>query len=337
MTISTSSVRKGKPMSIRLCCFNLLLTVFVAASCFAALAASAEDEYQIPELMEYESLEQSFNEALESDDNLRAIKIAEQMSEVVWPRYIETIYNIARLYSLEGDRVKAYEHLYVAIDAGFWDAMRMYRDEAFESIREEKLFRTLVRSCRANGYIWMLERDERAEFQKPDDVMTALSLKPGDRVADIGAGSGYFTIPVAKQVGQSGKVWAIDAWQDMLDYLGRRIEIEQLENVQLQKVERDDPELPPEGVDVILMIDTLHYIKDRAAYAAKLREGLAPGGRVIIIDYKPKPFEERPWGPPPEQQMSKEEVDEDFAAAGLRPVKVHDFLPEQYFVEYATE
>ena len=96
-------------------------------------------------------------------------------------------------------------------------------------------------------------------------------------------------------------------------------------------------ELPAGGVDTILMVDTLHYITQRTAYAEKLRAGLAPGGRVVIIDYKPKPFEERPWGPPPEQQISRETVDADFAKAGLQPVKVHDFLPEQYFVEYRAE
>jgi hypothetical protein len=90
-------------------------------------------------------------------------------------------------------------------------------------------------------------------------------------------------------------------------------------------------------VDTILMIDTLHYVKDRTAYAKKLIYGLAPGGRVVIIDYRPKPFEERPWGPPPQQQMSKEEVDADFAAAGLKVLRSHEFLPEQYFVEYGLE
>jgi hypothetical protein len=84
------------------------------------------------------------------------------------------------------------------------------------------------------------------------------------------------------------------------------------------------------------MIDTWHYIRD-PEYAKKLRAALAPGGRVVIIDYKPKPWEDRPWGPPPQQQTSREEPDEHFAQAGLKPVKVHDFLDEQYFVEYGAE
>ena len=166
--------------------------------------------------------------------------------------------------------------------------------------------------------------------------MAALALAPGERVADIGAGSGYFTIPVAKTVGSSGIVWAIDIRQEMLDYIDNRIEEEKLDNVQLVLVPKDDPQLPAGGVDTILMIDTWHYIRD-PEYAKKLRTALAPGGRVVIIDYKPKPWEDRSWGPPPQQQTSREELDGHFAQAGLKPVKVHDFLDEQYFVEYGAE
>jgi hypothetical protein len=86
------------------------------------------------------------------------------------------------------------------------------------------------------------------------------------------------------------------------------------------------------------MVDTLHYVpkQGRAAYARKLRAGLAPGGRVVIIDFLPKPVEERPWGPPPEQEMSRAEVDAAMAEAGLAPVRVHDFLTGQFLVEYQT-
>ena len=87
-------------------------------------------------------------------------------------------------------------------------------------------------------------------------------------------------------------------------------------------------------VDTVMMVDTLHYVKDRVAYARTLRAALAPGGRVVVIDFRPKPLEERPWGPPPEQKMPVEEVDAAMAAAGLVRTAVHDFLTEQFFVEY---
>lgn len=192
-------------------------------------------------------------------------------------------------------------------------------------------------SERITRYLEMLERPEREAFQKPKEVIAALALRRGERVADLGAGSGYFTIPVAKALAADGVVWAMDIRRPMLDYIERRVKNENLTNVRLKLVSADRPEFPPGGVDTILMVDVYHYIhfeKRGAEYAAKLREGLAPGGRVVIIDYTPKPFDERPWGPPPEQQMSRETLDRYMASGGFKPVKAHTFLPEQYFVEY---
>jgi SAM-dependent methyltransferase len=128
----------------------------------------------------------------------------------------------------------------------------------------------------------------------------------------------------------------MDIRQEMLDHIAKRLEAEKLTNVKLVLVKPDDPMLPVGGADTILLVDTLHYVQDRAAYARKLRAGLAPGGRVVIIDYIPKPWSERPWGPAPEQQFSREQIDADMAAAGLVPIKIHEFLTEQYFVEYGV-
>jgi SAM-dependent methyltransferase len=282
-------------------------------------------------------LQLKFDAAYEGGEYRKAIEIAKQMNNIVEPIHVETLCNIARLHCMLGEKIKAYEWLQMAVGAGYWDVRKLREDECFKEFSEENRFRTLARAAWANGYIAMLEREERDEFQKPDEVMKALALKPGERVADIGAGSGYFTVRVAKAVGKTGVVWAIDAMQEMLDYLEKRLDAEQLDNVKLVKVERDDPQLPPGGVDTILLVDTWHYIEDAGGYAKKLREGLAPGGRVVIIDYIPKSWEERPWGPHPRQQRSREKVDEEMAEGGLKPVQVFDFLPEQYFVVYGVE
>jgi cyclopropane fatty-acyl-phospholipid synthase-like methyltransferase len=132
-------------------------------------------------------------------------------------------------------------------------------------------------------------------------------------------------------------VLAADVSQEMLDYLDKRTQAEGLTNVTLKKVDKDDPLLPAGGIDTILMVDTLHYVKNRGEYAKKLKAALAPGGRLVIIDYIPKSWEERPWGPPPEQHMSREMVDAEMAEGGLKQTKVYDFLPEQYFVVYGGE
>ncbi len=301
------------------------------------LAATAAVWTQESEKADFKALKSQAEKALQSKDYARALEIAMKMNDIVEAQHYETLYGIARIYAFLGNEPKAYEWLDRAVGVGFWDAQLMRNDEAFKGMVEEKRFKDLARGARATAYIAMLERPERAEFQKPEEVMKALELKLGLRVADIGAGSGYFTIPVAKAVGPTGTVLAEDISQEMIDYLNKRVQAEQLENLKLVKVEKDDPKLPPAGIDLILMVDTLHYVQNRGEYAKKLRAGLAPGGRIVIIDYIPKPWDVRPWGPAPEQQFSKEQIDADMAQAGLKPIKVYNFLPEQYFVVYGLE
>jgi ubiquinone/menaquinone biosynthesis C-methylase UbiE len=263
---------------------------------------------------DFDALEYKLYVAYNDGDYALALQFAERLHGLR-PEHADTLYNLAAVHSRLGNKDEAYAWLQKAAEVGGVRSRRMER------------YRT---------YIAMLEREERAEFQKPDKVMATLAFKPGERVADIGAGSGYFTIPVARAVGPAGKVWAIDVEQVMLDYIDRRLQAEKLENVELILVPRDDPQLAAGSVDTILMVDTFHYINDRVAYARKLRQALAPGGRVVIIDYKPRPWKERPWGPLPHQQFPREIIDADMAAAGLEPVRAHDFLTEQYFVEYGV-
>ena len=280
------------------------------------------------------ALSARFEEAFAAGDYAKALALAETRNAIVEEPHVDALYDIARPHAMLGRGDEAYAALKRAADAGFWNVSRIRKDPAFRALLEEERYRSLARGIWARSYLGMLERPERAEFQKPDQVMRTLEIRPGERVADVGAGSGYFTIPVAKAVGPEGVVWAIDIAQEMLDHIAKRLEKEGLTNVRLVKVAKDDPELPPRGVDTILMVDTIHYVKDRAEYAKKLREGLAPGGRLVVIDYVPKPFEERPWGPLPEQQVSRETLDAEMAAAGFAVLRSHDFLTEQYFVEY---
>jgi SAM-dependent methyltransferase len=122
----------------------------------------------------------------------------------------------------------------------------------------------------------------------------------------------------------------------MLDHIAGRLREAQLSNVELKLVPPDDPQLPAGGFDTILMVDTIHYIKDRAAYARKLREALAPGGRLVIVDFRRDPDAQREFAPPLEQQVARETLDAEMATCGLQPVAAYDFLPEQYFVVYAA-
>jgi ubiquinone/menaquinone biosynthesis C-methylase UbiE len=296
-----------------------------------SLLLSAEEQ-ATPERLA--ALRESYDAAVKDGRLDAAVKVAEEINWLVQEPHTAILLDIARLHARRGDKVKCFQTLQRLKNAGYWDVRTILQDADFAAYKQDPLFKELSRGIWANGYLLMLERDERRDFQKPEEVMKALALKAGERVADVGAGSGYFTVPVARAVGPTGRVLALDIRQEMLDFLDFRLRAEGLQNVELKKVEPDDPLLPKGAVETILMVDVLHYIKERTAYARKLREALAPGGRLVVIDYRPKPFEERPWGPPPEQQMSRESVDEDMAGAGFKPAEVFEFLPEQYFVVY---
>ena len=287
----------------------LLLAAALTSMTAVLLAAGADTQ------AEFEKLEYQVYKTWKGGDYAEALEIAEKLL-ALQPDDADTLYNIAALHSLLGHKDEAYTALRKAAETGGMRSWKIQRQEA---------------------YVAMLERPQREEFQKKDQVMAALALKPGERVADIGAGTGYFTIPIARAVGPKGVVWAIEIEQFMLDHIEKRAKENTLQNVKLALVPKDDPRLPPGGVDTILMVDTLHYVQNRSEYAKKLRAGLAPGGRVVIIDYIPKPWEVRSWGPLPHQQFPKEQIDREMAAAGLKPFKVHDFLTEQYFVEYRAE
>lgn len=183
-------------------------------------------------------------------------------------------------------------------------------------------------------YIRRMESADRAAWQKPDEVIAALNLRPGERIADVGCGPGYFTLLLAEAVGPTGKVWAIDVKAEMLDRLREHIAKRELSNIEPQLVPENDPRLTPGQVDTVFIVNTYHHFSYRPVYVSKLRRALAPGGRIVIIDFIPKSREQRGFGPKLEMQLDRATVDGEMAASGLQPAAVHTFLPEQYFVEY---
>jgi SAM-dependent methyltransferase len=181
-----------------------------------------------------------------------------------------------------------------------------------------------------NAEQWAKQFDDpnRDAWQKPDAVLDALQLVPTALVADLGAGTGYFSVRLAKRVPQ-GKVYAVDIEPDMLRYLGERKHHEHLSVLEPVQASADAANLP-EPVDLVLVVDTYHHIDNRTAYFAKLRESLRPDGRLAIIDFKV----DAPEGPPPEFRMPPEKVTAELETAGYRLVATPPFLPRQYFLVF---
>jgi arsenite methyltransferase len=181
------------------------------------------------------------------------------------------------------------------------------------------------------AYIAALDDPQRDAWQKPDDVLTALALEAGDVVADIGAGSGYFTLRLANHVGPSGRVYAVDLSSEMLAEVRRKVEAAELDNVTPVEATAEDPRLPAGGVDVIFICDTWHHIEDRAEYLGKLQAALAPDGRLAIVDFHKRPL---PVGPPEAMKLTRDEVVAEATAAGFALADEHTFLPHQYFLVF---
>lgn len=185
----------------------------------------------------------------------------------------------------------------------------------------------------ADAPAWAKAFDDpgRDAWQKPDDVIRALALAPDARVADLGAGTGYFTVRLARALPQ-GRIYGIDVEPDMVKYLDDRARKEGLPNVVPLLAAPDDPRLP-ESVDLVLVVDTYHHIDDRVAYFARLQQKLAPGGRVAVVDFR----RGQPMGPPDAHKIPPEQLKQEMAAAGYAVSADYDFLPNQYFVVFTPQ
>ena len=183
------------------------------------------------------------------------------------------------------------------------------------------------------AYVAFLEDPGRDDYQKPHEVITALDLKPGEVIADIGSGSGYFTLRLATHVGDSGRVYGVDIDPEMVRHLNRRVRDAGLRNVHVILADPDDP-LLPESVDRFLVVDTWHHIGNQSKYLALMRKLLKPGGQIIMIDFQKK---ELPWGPPLAMKIAREDLIKQMETNGFQLAKEHTFLPYQYFLVFEAK
>jgi ubiquinone/menaquinone biosynthesis C-methylase UbiE len=178
---------------------------------------------------------------------------------------------------------------------------------------------------RARAY----EGDDRESWQQTERVVETLGLRPGQRVADLGSGSGYFTAPLARAVSPGGIVLAVDVDADMNAYLEERMAEEGIDNVTTVLATPDDPGLPEGGIDLLFTSNTFHHLPDQSSYFASVRGSLAPDGRVAIIEYEPSKagWFARTFG----HATPEEEIAAALEAAGYRRIADHDFLERQNF------
>lgn len=181
-----------------------------------------------------------------------------------------------------------------------------------------------------NAEEWAKQFDDpaRDEWQKPDEVIRAMQLTPSSVVADVGAGTGYFSVRIARVVTQ-GSVIATDIEPDMVRYLEERAKREGLANMRAVTAGEATSGLAKESVDAILVVDVWHHLGDRVAYARDLAAALRPGGRLLVVDFTMEAHR----GPPPQMRLLPEAIIADLSAAGLVAKVSPIALPDQYIVE----
>lgn len=180
------------------------------------------------------------------------------------------------------------------------------------------------------GAEW-LDRPEREIEERPSLAIAALDIRPGQVVADVGAGSGYYTERLARQVGPDGRVYATDIQPEMLAMLERRMKRARLENVELVLSTDVDPRLPDSAFDLVLMVDVYHELARPQEVLRNLRRSLKPDGRLVLIEYR----KESRWVPIREEhKMSVKEARLELEAEGYRFDRVIDVLPWQHILVF---
>lgn len=179
----------------------------------------------------------------------------------------------------------------------------------------------------AQVYIHTMEWEGRVESLSVGRVLEVMALAPGQRVADIGSGTGLFTRPFARAVGASGVAYAVDVNVDLLSHVEKTAREQQIDNIRVVRAAYDDP-LIPEPVDWIFLCNTLHHIEDREAYVSTFGRFLKPSGRVAVIDFR------EDQSPHLGDNYTAEQLDSWMTDAGFELTGSFDFIADNFFVIY---
>jgi ubiquinone/menaquinone biosynthesis C-methylase UbiE len=202
-----------------------------------------------------------------------------------------------------------------------------YREPSRDGIGKYYFGREISQVMGHQGAAW-LERRTRTSEELPDKVVEAMELAPDAKVADIGAGTGYFSFRIAESV-PAGRVYAVDVQPEMLEILHKRIERRSIDNVVPVAGTPDDPRLPKATIDAVLMVDAYHEFAYPFEMMNAIVQALRPGGRVFLVEYRG----EDPRVPiKPLHKMTQQQAIAELQAVGLQWVETKDFLPTQHFM-----
>ncbi len=170
---------------------------------------------------------------------------------------------------------------------------------------------------------------------KADQIIQTLSLKPGQKIADIGSGGGYFTYRFAKEVGETGRVYAVDTDQELLAFINKQATEKGLKNIVTKLASPVNPDLPKKTFDYIFLRNVTHHISNRVDYLQKLKETLNPGGKLVIIEYDEHGgfFSFHRFN---KHFITRNKIIEEGENAGYVLQKSYDFLSEQSFMIFST-
>ena len=214
--------------------------------------------------------------------------------------------------------------------AGMLAAAALVAAAAAAQSRHPVSGRVIAQVMGYEGAAW-LERPERESEEQPSKAIAALDIKPGQVVADVGAGSGYYTVRLAERVGPTGRVFAADLQPEMLSLLRARIARARVDNVELVLSADADPRLPEGRFDLILMVDVYHELARPQEVLRKLRASLKPDGRLVLVEFR----KESAWVPIREEhKMSVTEARMELEAEGYRFDRVIDVLPWQHILVF---
>lgn len=177
-----------------------------------------------------------------------------------------------------------------------------------------------------------MDDPRRVEWQKPEQVIEHLLIKQGDMIADVGAGTGYFTMMFAKKTGKSGMVYAVDIDEDMVKRVDNRARKEGLNNVKSVLAQPDNPMLPKTSLDLVFMCDTYLFLENRGQYLLRLRDSLKKDGRLAIVSFNRNA--EIPGAPPAHQMISRQQTVQEMEKAGFTLAAEYFFLPFQDFLVF---